>query len=144
VVVVVARPHDAVDERLLEGARFALTEAGVDGGDVTVVEVPGISQIPIAVQYAAESARFDAVVCLCSLRETELPLPHVDITLSAVMHTLQIVTSQTGVPFTLGVLTADAVEPQTAGPVEGSASKGYDAAKAALEMVAVIRRLRST
>jgi 6,7-dimethyl-8-ribityllumazine synthase len=92
------------------------------------------------VQYAAESARFDAVICLCSLRA--YAGPHVDITFSAVMHTLQVIASETGVPFTVGVLTADAVEPETSGAIEGPANKGYEAATAALEMVAVIRRLR--
>jgi len=142
VVVVVAKPHDAIDERLLEGARHALTDAGVDDRNVTVVQVPGISEIPMAVQYAAESARFDVAICLCSLRQTMMP--HIETTLSAVAHALQFIASRTGMPFTSALLTTESVDDATAGPMAGPANQGYAAATAALEMVAVIRSLRDT
>jgi 6,7-dimethyl-8-ribityllumazine synthase len=37
--------------------------AGVDRDEVTVVRVPGAYELPLAAQHAAESGRFDAVVC---------------------------------------------------------------------------------
>jgi 6,7-dimethyl-8-ribityllumazine synthase len=53
VAIVVARFNDFVTERLLEGARAALTEAGVAAGDVEVLHVPGAFEIPIAAQRVA-------------------------------------------------------------------------------------------
>ena len=107
---------------------------------MTVVQVPGISEIPMAVQCAAETARFDAAICLCSI--IHRTTPPVEIMLTAVAHALQAVAAETGVPFTLGVLTAESITAATAGPIEGPANKGYEAATAALEMVAVIRSFR--
>jgi len=140
VVVVVATPHDAAEERLFEGAQHALTEGGIADEDVTVVPVPGISEIPMAVRCAAETARFDAAICLCSL--VHPATPSAEITLPAVAHALQLVAADTGVPFTLGVLTAEAATEPSGGPMDGPARNGYDASKAALEMVAVVRALR--
>ena len=140
VVVVMPRPHDAIEERLLSGARHALTEADIDDSKVTVVQVPGISEIPMAVQCAAETARFDVAICLCSI--VQPMVPPVEITLAAVVHALQTAAAETGVPFTLGVLTAESVTEASGGPIEGPAKKGYETARAALEMVTVVRTLR--
>src|SRR5580765_8992434 len=84
--VVVAKYNEFVTDRLLAGALAALAAAGVGPDDMTVVRVPGAFEIPLAAQHAAESARFDAIVCLgCVIRgET----PHFEFIASAVAHGL--------------------------------------------------------
>ena len=62
--IIVSRFNEAITERLREGARGALAEAGASPGDVDVIVVPGAFELPQAAQYAAESGRFDAIVCL--------------------------------------------------------------------------------
>src|SRR5215831_10560092 len=84
--VVVSRYNDFVTDRLEAGAIAALTKAGVSHGSITVVRVPGAFEIPIAAQHAAETGRFDAIVCLgCVIRgET----PHFEYIASAVANGL--------------------------------------------------------
>ena len=81
----------------------ALSSAGVATADVTVVRVPGAFEIPLAAQHAAESGRFDAVVCLgCVIRgET----PHFEFIATAVAHGLTDAAAATGIPMAFGVLT---------------------------------------
>ena len=137
--VVVSRFNDFVTERLQTAALGALAKAGVATSDVTVVRVPGAFEIPIAAQHAAESGRFDAIVCLgCVIRgET----PHFEYLASAVANGLTAVASATGVPMAFGVLTTNSVEEAIERAGEGPSNKGWEAAAAAIEMVGVVAQL---
>ena len=139
--LVVSKYHDFVTDRLQAGALEALTAAGVASSDITVVRVPGAFEIPLAAQHAAESGRFDAVVCLgCVIRgET----PHFDYICSAVAHGLTDASAATGVPIAFGVLTTNSVEEALARAAEGPGNKGREAAVAAIEMADVVAQLKS-
>src|SRR2546429_5663548 len=84
--LVVSKFHEFVTERLQAGALAALVEAGADSTQVTIVRVPGAFEIPLAAQRAAESGRFDAIVCLGCLIRGETP--HFEYIASAVSHGL--------------------------------------------------------
>lgn len=137
--IVVSRYNDFVTERLQAGAQQALAKAGVASGDITVVRVPGAFEIPVAAQHAAESGRYDAVVCLgCVIRgET----PHFEYIASAVANGLTSAAAATGVPIAFGVLTTNSVEEAIERAGEGPANKGWEAAAAAIEMVGVVAQL---
>ena len=64
VALVVARFNDFVTDRLQAGAVEALAGAGVAAEDVTILKVPGSFEISLAARRAAETGRFDAIVCL--------------------------------------------------------------------------------
>jgi 6,7-dimethyl-8-ribityllumazine synthase len=137
--LVVSKYNDFVTDRLQAGALDALREAGVAEGDIMVVRVPGAFEIPIAAQHAAETGRFDAIVCLgCVIRgET----PHFEYICSAVAHGLTAAAAATGVPMAFGVLTTNSVEEALARAGSGPDNKGREAALAALEMAAVVAGL---
>lgn len=137
--VVVSRFHDAITTRLQAGALAALAANGVPAEQVTVVRVPGAFEIPLAAQHAAESGRYNAIVCLgCIIRgET----PHFEYIASAVSHGLTAASAATGVPMTLGVLTTNSIEEALGRAGEGSGNKGHEAAVAAIEMASVVAQL---
>jgi 6,7-dimethyl-8-ribityllumazine synthase len=139
--IVVSRFNDFVTERLLAGARAALSSAGVPDARVTVLRVPGAYEIPMAAQRAAEDCGCAAVICLgCVIRgET----PHFEYIASAVSHALQEVARQTRVPVTFGVLTTNAVEEAIERAGDGPANKGYEAAIAAVEMATLFAAMRA-
>src|SRR6185436_4056349 len=112
---------------------------GVDRDEVTVVRVPGAYELPLAAQHAAESGRFDAVVCLGCLIRGETP--HFEYIASAVSHGLTTAAAATGVPMAFGVLTTNSVEEALARAVEGAGNKGHEAAVAAIEMAQVVSQL---
>jgi len=140
--VVVSRYNDFVTERLQAGALAALTAAGAKADAVTVVLVPGAFEIPVAAQRAAQSGRYDAVVCLgCIIRgET----PHFEFIASAVASGLTAAASATGVQITFGVLTTNSVEEAIERAGEGPSNKGYEAAAAAVQMASVVAQLART
>jgi len=137
--VVVSKYNDFVTDRLQTGALEALTSAGVDRDVVTVVRVPGAYELPLAAQHAAESGRFDAVVCLGCLIRGETP--HFEYISSAVSQGLTTAAAATGIPITFGVLTTNSVEEALARAGDGPTNKGYEAAIAAIEMAEVVAEL---
>lgn len=139
IAVVVARFNDFVTERLLEGARGALVGAGLSDDDVAVLRVPGAFEIPMAARLAAETGRFDAVVCLgCLIRGAT---PHFEYIAEAVAHGITAAAGETAVPMTFGVLTTNSAEQALERAGTGPDNKGAEAALAAVEMATLARRL---
>ena len=137
--LVVSKYNDFVTDRLQAGALSALTAAGVAGESLTVVRVPGAFEIPLAAQHAAESGRFDAIVCLGCLIRGETA--HFEYISSAVAHGLTTAAAATGVPMAFGVLTTNSVEEALARAGDGPGNKGHEAAVAAIEMAEVVAGL---
>ncbi|MBZ5558410.1 MAG: 6,7-dimethyl-8-ribityllumazine synthase [Acidobacteriia bacterium] len=139
VAVVVSKYNDFVTDRLQAGAVAALAGAGVASSDITVIRVPGAFEIPLTAQHAAETGRFDAIVCLGCLIRGETP--HFEYIASAVSQGLTSAASATGVPMAFGVLTTNSAEEAVARAGDGPGNKGHEAAMAALEMADIIAQL---
>jgi len=137
--VVVSKYNDFVTDRLQAGALAALAEAGVAPTDITLVRVPGAFEILLASLHAAESGRFDAIVCLGCLIRGETA--HFEYISSSVAHGLTDAAAATGVPMSFGVLTTNSIEEALARAVEGRGNKGHEAAVAAIEMAEVVAQL---
>ena len=137
--IVVSRFNESVTGSLRDAALAALKEAGAADTHVQLFSVPGAFEIPQAARAAAESGRFDAIVCLgCIIRgET----PHFDYIASAVAHGITDAAGETGVPMAFGVLTTDNVEQALARSGPGPDNKGREAAAAAIEMAALYKSL---
>jgi 6,7-dimethyl-8-ribityllumazine synthase len=137
--IVVSKYHDFITDRLQAGAMAALAAAGVPEQDTTIVRVPGAFEIPVAAHHAAETGRFDAVVCLgCLIRGAT---PHFEYIASAVAHGLTDAAAATGIPMAFGVLTTNSVEEAVERAGEGSSNKGWEAAVAAIEMASIVSQL---
>jgi 6,7-dimethyl-8-ribityllumazine synthase len=137
--LIVSRFNPRVTGSLREAARAVLLEAGAAPDDVEILDVPGAYELPQAARCAAETGRFDAVVCLgCVIRgET----PHFEYISSAVAHGIMEAAGDTGVPIAFGVLTTDTEAQAEARAGEGRDNKGREAATAALEMAVLFRRM---
>jgi 6,7-dimethyl-8-ribityllumazine synthase len=139
VALIVARWNSFITSKLLEGAVSTLRECGVDEADITTAWVPGSFEVATAAKWAAESGRFDAVICLgCVIRgETA----HFEYVAGAAADGILDVSLRTGVPIVFGVLTTENVEQaqQRTGGKEGH--KGEEAARTAIEMATLRRAL---
>jgi 6,7-dimethyl-8-ribityllumazine synthase len=142
IAIVVARFNAFVTDRLRDGAVAALREAGAAESAVEVFAVPGAFEIPQAARAAAETGRFDAIVCLGCLIRGETP--HFDYIASAAAHGITAAAGDTGVPMAFGVLTTNTTEQAVARAGDGPDNKGREAAAAAIEMAALYRALAAT
>jgi 6,7-dimethyl-8-ribityllumazine synthase len=137
--LVVSRFNEAVTRALRDGARGALVEAGAAERDLEELDVPGAYELPQAARCAADTGRFDAVICLGCLIRGETP--HFEYISSAVAHGIMEASVATGVPIAFGVLTTDTPAQAEARARDGHDNKGREAALAAVEMAALFRRL---
>jgi 6,7-dimethyl-8-ribityllumazine synthase len=106
VALCVARFYTELADRLQQGARGALDDAGVT--TVETFSVPGAFELPLIAKYAAESGRFDAVVCLGAVIRGETD--HYDYVCTAATDGITRVQLETGVPCGFGVLTVNTME----------------------------------
>jgi 6,7-dimethyl-8-ribityllumazine synthase len=138
--LVVSRFNEAITNRLLDGARAALLEAGAASDHIAVYMVPGAFELPQAARCIGESGQVEAIVCLgCVIRgET----PHFEYISAAVAHGLMEASGETGVPMAFGVLTTDTWEQAEARAGDGRDNKGFEAAAAALEMAELFKSVR--
>ena len=128
VALCVARFYTELAAKLEEGARTALDEAGV--ATVDSFSVPGAFELPLVAKYAAESGRYDAVVCLGAVIRGETD--HYDYVCTSAAEGIARVSLDTGVPCGFGVLTVDTME-QALARVAGGAKR--DSGRHAVEAV---------
>jgi 6,7-dimethyl-8-ribityllumazine synthase len=139
IALVASRFNEAVVERLIRGAVEALAEHGADAAAIQLVRVPGAFDLPPVVRRIAESRVFDAIVALGAVIRGETA--HFDYVAGECAAGLARVASDTGVPVAFGVLTTDTEEQadERAGGSQGN--KGADAARAAIELANLMRKL---
>ncbi len=137
--IVVSRFNEEITAGLLQGARAALAEAAVHDDDITIVHVPGAFEIPVTALRLAESARFDAVICIgCLIKGDTM---HFEYIASAAAHGIMHASIATRVPIAFGVLTVLTEEQAVERAADGPGNKGREAARAAIEMAVLFRRI---
>jgi 6,7-dimethyl-8-ribityllumazine synthase len=141
VAVIASAFNEVVVRALLDGALASLRSMGVADHHLQVTWVPGAFELPLAARTAAESGRFDAVVCLGAVIRGETP--HFDLVAGEAARGIREVGVSTGVPVIFGVLTTETLDQalDRAGGAHGN--KGWDAAVAAWQMVRALDELRS-
>ncbi|HVJ25900.1 MAG TPA: 6,7-dimethyl-8-ribityllumazine synthase [Vicinamibacterales bacterium] len=137
--IVVSRFNERITDSLRDAARTALREAGAAEADVEEMHVPGAFELPQAARCAAETGRFDAVLCLgCVIRGGT---PHFEYISAATAHGVMAAAGESGVPMAFGVLTTDTEAQADERAGAGPDNKGREAAAAAIEMAQLFRRL---
>lgn len=136
VAIVAASWHDQVMDGLLGGARRYLAQTGAS---VDEYRVPGSFELPVVCQRVARS--HDAVVALGVI--VRGGTPHFEYVSAAVTDGLGRVALDTGTPIGFGILTCDtdAQALDRAGLPGSREDKGEEAAAAALQTWALLRRL---
>jgi 6,7-dimethyl-8-ribityllumazine synthase len=131
--VIASRFNHYIVDKLVEGAMDALARHGADMNKVVLVRVPGAWEIPVAVQRAARSKKFDAIITLGAVIRGSTS--HFDHVAGEVSKGIAHEQRTSGIPILFGVLTTDTIEQaiERAGTKLGN--KGFEAAVSAIEMV---------
>jgi len=139
--VIAASFNEMIVRPLVEGATASFEAAGVTADRVHLTWVPGAFELPLAARTAAATGRYGAVVCLGAVVRGETA--HFEYVAGEAARGIMDAGLQTGVPILFGVLTTDTID-QAMDRAGGShGNKGWDAARAALEMVKVLDDLRA-
>lgn len=139
IAIAVTRFNGIVTEALLTGAADALHRGGVDPERVTVVRVPGCYELPLVVDRLAAGGDYDAVIALgCVIRGAT---PHFEYVAGECSRGLAAAMQRHGLPVAFGVLTTENLEQALERAGTKAGNKGADAARTALEMISLLRRL---
>jgi len=135
--IVVSRFNKPVTEGLLRGAQGALHEQGAK--NITVFWCPGAFEIPLLAQKLANSGSYDAIITLGAVIKGETY--HFEVISDSVVDALQRVALDTNVPVCLGILTPYNANQALYRSDPARGNKGAEAAKAAIEMVRLLRQI---
>ena len=137
--LVVSRFNNFISNHLLDGALDALTRNGAEEKDLCIIKVPGAFEIPLAAKKMAGSGRYDAVICLgCVIRGAT---PHFEYISAEVTKGITKVSLESGIPVSLGVITADNLEQAIERAGTKAGNKGWDAALSAIEMINLFKTM---
>src|SRR5207244_12098317 len=101
--VVASSWNESLVSRLIEGARAALREASVDDDSIEIYRVPGAFEISLCALKAAESGKFDAVICLGAIIRGDTP--HFDFIATETARGITDASLKSAVPLLFGVIT---------------------------------------
>lgn len=135
--IVASRFNEFITEKLLEGALDGLERHGVKSDDIEILWTPGSFEIPLVAKKAAESGKFDAVICLGTVIRGETP--HFNFVAGEVSKGIANVSLQTGIPVLFGIITSDNLEQAIERAGTKSGNKGRDAAISAIEMANLLK-----
>ena len=138
--LVVSRFNDFICEHLLSGALDVLIRNGAADGNIEVFKVPGAFEIPQVARKAAQSKKFDAVICLGAVIRGATP--HFEYIASEVSKGVAMIGMEGDVPVAFGVLTTDNLEQAIERAGTKGGNKGWDAALSAIEMANLYREMK--
>lgn len=122
--IVASRFNEALASELLARAR---REAERLGAQTSVLSVPGALEIPLALQWLAQSGRFDALVALGAVIRGETY--HFEVVANESARGVMDVALDFGVPVANGILTTE-----DEAQAEARLDKGAEAVRVAVEM----------
>jgi 6,7-dimethyl-8-ribityllumazine synthase len=129
--IVASRFNEELVSKLLERARKAAEKLGAQS---TVVSVPGALEIPSALQWLAQTGRFDALVAIgCVIRGDTY---HFEVVANESARGVMDVALQCGLPIANGILTTN-----DEAQAEARLDKGAEAVRVAIEMAKLRKQL---
>jgi len=137
--IAIALWNQTITDRLAAAARARLEELGA--ARVTVVEVPGALELPLAAQRLATTG-CDAVVVIGAVVKGETD--HYDTVVRESAAGITRVSLDTGVPVANAILAVHDYEHAVARAGTGADNKGVEAVEAAVAMANALRELGET
>ena len=142
IAITIARFNDFITDSLLDGAIDALKRIGqVSDSNITVVWVPGAYELPLAAQTLADTGKYDAIIALGTVIRGGTA--HFEYVAGGASTGLSGVAINSKIPVSFGVLTTENIEQAIERAGTKAGNKGAEAAMTALEMINVIKAIKS-
>ncbi len=133
--IVQARWNVDITDSLAEACLGELMQLGVKAKNVTLVQVPGALEVPLALQALADRSDYDALIALgCIIRGETY---HFELVANESGAGVTRISLDHGLPIANAILTVENLEQAQARQVE----KGVDAARVAVEMALLLETM---
>ena len=131
--IVQARFNADITDALAEACLSELMQLGVKAKNVTLVQVPGALEIPLALQALADRLHYDALIALgCIIRGETY---HFELVANEAGAGVTRIALDHALPIANAILTVDNIKQAKERQIE----KGVDAARVAVEMALLMR-----
>ena len=140
IAIINARFNHIITDRLVEGAKDAFLRHGGKEENLSLILVPGAFEIPMALQKALESGKFDAVVCVGAVIRGSTP--HFDYASAETTKGVANITLKYAKPVTFGVLTVDNLEQAIERAGSKAGNKGFEAMAGVIELLSLYENLK--
>ena len=140
IAIVASSFNDFITKGLLSACLEELEGQGWGKDQITTVWVPGAFEAPLAALKFAKRKNIEAVICLGAVIRGDTY--HFEVVANECARGIMQVSLITQKPVIMGILTTDTVgQAQARAGKKASNNKGRDAARTALEMIALLKRL---
>jgi 6,7-dimethyl-8-ribityllumazine synthase len=140
IAIVASSFNDFITKGLLNACLMELQHHGLKEKQITTVWVPGSFEIPLAALKLAKRKDIDAVICLGAVIRGETY--HFEVVANECARGIMEASLMTVKPVIMGVLTTDTVTlAQARAGGKGGNNKGREAARDALEMIALFKEI---
>ena len=137
--IVASRFNQIIVDKLITGALDALVRHGAKAADQSVILVSGAWEIPIAVQRAARTGKFDAIIPVGVVIKGATQ--HFEYVAGGANHGIMQASLSSNIPVTNGILTTNTLQEalERSGGTVGN--YGYNSAVAAIETANLLRQI---
>ncbi len=139
IAIVASKFNEFITKRLLDGCLAELKRNSVTTKRLEIHWVPGSFELPVAALKLAKNKNIDAVICLGAVIKGETI--HFELVAQNAAYGIMQASLLTGKPVIFGVITTNTVEQAYKRSETKGANKGQDAAVAALEMIALLKKI---
>lgn len=139
--IVISRYNREVTDGLFEGSRAFLAEQDIRLEPCDVIDAPGAFEMPLIAQKAAQTGRYQGVICLGCVVKGDTA--HFEFISLGTAIGIQQASLATGVPIAFGVLTTYTDEQALRRAEPGPENKGREAASACFHAARALRSLES-
>ena len=140
VLIINARFNHIITDRFFEGAKDAFIRHGKKKKNLSLLLVARAFEIPLALEKALSSGKFDAVCCVGAVIRGSTP--HFDYVSAEVAKGIANVSLKHGKPVTFGVLTTDSIEQAIERAGSKAGNKGFEAMAGLVELISLFDGLK--
>ena len=133
VAIINSRFNHIITDRLVEGAKDAYIRHGGNEEDLELILVPGAFEVPLALEKALASDKYDAVCCLGAVIRGATP--HFDYISAEATKGVASMALKYSKPVSFGVLTVDTIEQAIERAGSKAGNKGGEAMLTVIEML---------
>ena len=133
IAIINGRFNHIITDRLVEGAEDAYVRHGGNTDDLDLILVPGAFEVPLALEKALASGKYDAVCCLGAVIRGATP--HFDYISAEATKGVASATMKHGKPVTYGVLTVNSIEQAIERAGTKAGNKGGEAMGGLIELI---------
>ena len=134
--IVVSEFNHEVTSSLLEGALSEAQEQGIARGNIKILTVPGVVEIPLVAQCLAKQKTYHAIICLGAVIRGETG--HYDFVCQQVSDGCQKVMLEHSIPVIFGILTTENSQQAMARAGGDKGNKGQEAVTSGLQMIKLL------